>query len=207
MLLALPLQQRELLTGQQPRAQGDAPARGTHTCPTRRANQASALPPPYVFKERQERREQPQSDGDSRLPVRQAERVAEDSQGRRADVAVAVLQSLRDLWQQALQSRCLHETHHFVLWRSRGLHWQNHAACRGCSAGRAEISLSPGPGLKRSRAANRGSGGSGHHSRHSAFLAKPQQGAARTMPAAQPQAHTLTGPGCPCPPSRVFQTA
>ena len=121
----------------------DAPPPGhAHVPPPRHANQASALPPPYVFKERQERLGQPQSDGDSRLPVRQAERVGEDSQGRRPDVAVIILQPLRDLWQQALQSRCLRETHDFILRCNRGLHQQSHSACRGCSAGRAEISPS-----------------------------------------------------------------
>lgn len=83
--------------------------------PCRHANRASALPPPYIFEERQEHREQLQRDGDSRLPVHQAERVPEDSQGCRPDAAVVVLQSLHDLWQQALQSHRLRQTGNLIL--------------------------------------------------------------------------------------------
>lgn len=111
------------------------PGPRTHTPPRRHGNRASALPLPYIFKERQEHREQLQRDGDSRLPVHQAQRVPEDSQGRRPDAAVVVLQSLRDLWQQALQSRRLRQTGDLILRPQK----ETALADPLCGAGRADV--------------------------------------------------------------------
>lgn len=102
--------------GQWARVERDAPPLGHTHVPPRRASQAVALPLlPYVSEERQEHLDQLQGDGDGRLPVHPAECIVEDNQGRCTDVAIIILQSLHDLWQQALQSRCLHETHKFIL--------------------------------------------------------------------------------------------
>lgn len=115
MVLALPLP-REELPGHWACTEGRSTPGPCRCAPTRRhANQSSALPMPYVFKEWQKRLDQLQSDGDSRLPVHQAEHVAKDFQGLHPDVVVIILQSLNDVWQEALQSRCLHETHDFGL--------------------------------------------------------------------------------------------
>lgn len=116
MLAALPLQRGELLTGQWAPVEMDAPPLDHARVPPRRVNQASALLLPYVFNEWQEHLNHLQSDGDSCLPVHQADHIAEDSHDCHPHViTIIILQSLHDLWQQTLQSCCLCERHNLIL--------------------------------------------------------------------------------------------
>lgn len=96
---------------------------------------------PYVFKEGQEPLRQLQSDGASHLPICQAECVAEDSQGLHTDVAVGILQLLHDLWQQALQSYCLHETQQFFFRNTEDHSSRSPLLTAGAAQGRGQ---SPG---------------------------------------------------------------